>query len=98
VKRGTLGLVFILGLVAALVAAEAQPAGKVPVVGILNSAFTGQSTAIAAFRSGLLDAGLIEGQTIALEIRSAGGKPEALAALAAFSAAGPRAMMKSTFR
>ena len=71
------------GLLAAPLAAGAQTAGKVPVVGILNSAFTGQSTAIAAFRSGLLDAGLIEGQTIALEIRSAGGKPEALAALAA---------------
>jgi putative tryptophan/tyrosine transport system substrate-binding protein len=71
------------GLLAAPRAGGAQTAGKVPVVGILNSAFTGQSTAIAAFRSGLLDAGLIEGQTIALEIRSAGGKPEALAALAA---------------
>ncbi len=72
-------------LLAAPLVAEAQSAGKVPVVGILNSTFTGQSTAIAAFRSGLLDAGFIEGQTIALEIRSAGGKPEALVALAAGS-------------
>jgi putative ABC transport system substrate-binding protein len=71
------------GLLAAPLAAEAQRAGKVPVVGVLNSGFTGQSTAIAAFRSGLLDLGLVEGQTIALEIRSAGGKPDALPALAA---------------
>ena len=70
-------------LLAAPLAAEAQPAGKVPVVGVLNSGFTGQSTAIAAFRSGLIDIGLVEGQTITLEIRSAGGKPDALPALAA---------------
>ena len=81
-RRAFLGAV-TGGLLAAPLAAEGQQAGKVPVVGILNAAFTGQSTAIAAFRSGLLDAGLIEGQTIAVEIRSAGGKPEALAALAA---------------
>jgi len=71
------------GLLAAPLAARAQQPGRVPVVGVLNSGFTGQSTAIAAFRSGLLDTGLIEGQTIALEIRSAGGKPEGLVALAA---------------
>ena len=71
------------GLLAAPLAAEAQQPGRVPVVGVLNSGFTGQSTAIAAFRSGLLDVGLVEGQTIELEIRSAGGKPEALPSLAA---------------
>ena len=71
------------GLLAAPLAVEAQQAGKVPVVGVLNSAFTGQSAAIAAFRSGLIDIGLVEGQTITLEIRSAGGKPDALPALAA---------------
>jgi putative ABC transport system substrate-binding protein len=70
-------------LLVAPLAAEAQQTGKVPVVGVLNSGFTGQSTAIAAFRSGLIDIGLVEGQTITLEIRSAGGKPDALPALAA---------------
>ena len=70
-------------LFVAPLAAEAQQTGKVPVVGVLNSGFTGQSTAIAAFRSGLIDIGLVEGQTITLEIRSAGGKPDALPALAA---------------
>jgi putative ABC transport system substrate-binding protein len=70
-------------LLAAPLATEAQQRGKVPVVGVLNSGFTGQSTAIAAFRSGLIDIGLVEGQTITLEIRSAGGKPDALPALAA---------------
>ncbi len=48
-------------LLAAPFAAEAQPAGKVPVVGILNSGFTGQSTAIAAFRSGLLETDPVAG-------------------------------------
>lgn len=71
------------GLFATPFAVQAQPAGKVPVVGVLNSGFTGQSTAIAALRRGLLDLGLIEGQTIGLEIRSAAGKPEALPVLAA---------------
>jgi len=71
------------GLLTAPLAVEAQQPGRVPVVGVLNSGFTGQSTAIAAFRSGLLDVGLVEGQTIELEIRSAGGKPEALPSLAA---------------
>jgi len=71
------------GLLVAPLTAKAQQPGKVPVVGVLNSTFTGQSTAIAAFRSGLLDVGLIEGQTITLEIRSAGGKPDALPVLAA---------------
>jgi putative ABC transport system substrate-binding protein len=52
------------------------------VVGVLNSGFTGQSTVIPAVRSGLLDLGLVEGQTIALEIRSAGGKLDKLPALA----------------
>jgi len=70
------------GALAPLVA-EAQQPGRVPVVGVLNSGFTGQSTAIAAFRSGLLDVGLVEGQAIELEIRSAGGKPDALPSLAA---------------
>ena len=71
------------GLLATPLAVEGQQAGKQPVVGVLNSGFTGQSTAIAAFRSGLLDLGLVEGETITLEIRSAGGKPAALPALAA---------------
>ena len=71
------------GLFATPFVVAAQPAGKVPVVGVLNSGFTGQSTAIAALRRGLLDLGFIEGQTISLEIRSAGGKPEALPVLAA---------------
>jgi putative ABC transport system substrate-binding protein len=65
-----------------LIAASQQPRSG-SVIGILNSGFTGQSTAIAAFRSGLLDLGLVEGQTITLEIRSAGGRPDALPVLAA---------------
>jgi len=69
-------------LLAGPLSAKAQQGRNRSVVGVLNSGFTGQSTAIAAFRSGLLDFGLIEGQAITLEIRSAGGKPEALPVLA----------------
>ena len=50
-------------------------------VGVLNSGFTRQSTVLPAFRNGLLELGLVEGQTIGLEIRSAGGKVEDLPAL-----------------
>jgi putative tryptophan/tyrosine transport system substrate-binding protein len=73
----------LVSLLGAPLFVEAQPGRNGSVVGVLNSGFTGQSTAIAAFRSGLLDLGLIEGQTITLEIRSAGGKPEVLPVLAA---------------
>ncbi len=69
-------------LVATPLIGGAQQPRSGPVVGVLNSGFTGQSTAIAAFRSGLLEVGLVEGQTVTLEIRSAGGHPDALPMLA----------------
>jgi putative tryptophan/tyrosine transport system substrate-binding protein len=71
------------GLFAAALAVEAQQAGKVPVVGVLNSAAGPRSTTIDTTRQGLRDLGYVEGRTIALDIRFAGMKSEAFTGLAA---------------
>ena len=71
------------GLLAAPLAAEAQSAGKVPVVGVLNSAAGPRSTTIDTTRQGLRDLGYVEGRTILLDIRFAGMKSEAFTGLAA---------------
>ena len=71
-------------LLAGPLAAEAQPAGKVPVVGILNVQYgSSRSRSIASVRQGLSELGYVEGQTIAFEVRFAGLKPEAFPGLAA---------------
>jgi len=71
------------GLVVWPLAAAAQRPGKVPVVGVLNSASGPRSLTVDNARQGLHDLGYIDGQTILLEVRFAGGKPEAFPALAA---------------
>jgi len=71
------------GLLAAPLAAEAEQAGKVPVVGVLNSAVGPRSTTIDTTRQGLRDLGYVEGRTILLDIRFAGMKSEAFTGLAA---------------
>src|SRR5262245_45217756 len=71
--------------------AEPQQAGKVPMVGILNSGFGPRSasfdpravSSVDAVRQGLRDLGWVEGQTIAFEIHYARAKPEAFLGLAA---------------
>jgi putative ABC transport system substrate-binding protein len=77
-----IGLVVVLavGLCLAPLAAEAQ-GGKVPRIGILI--LPPDSGYLAALRQGLGDFGYVEGQNIALEIRSADGRPERLPGLAA---------------
>jgi len=70
-------------LLAAPLAAEGQHAGKVPVVGVLNSAVGPRSTTIDTTRQGLRDLGYVEGRTILLDIRFAGMKSEAFTGLAA---------------
>jgi ABC-type uncharacterized transport system substrate-binding protein len=70
-------------LLAAPFAAEAQPAGKLPMVGILNSVFGPRSTTVDTTRQGLRDLGYVEGQTIAFDIRFAGTKLETFPGLAA---------------
>ena len=72
-----------VGLLAAPLAAEGQPAGKVPRVGVLANGSAATSPPVDAFRRGLRDLGHVEGQNIALEIRWAEGRFERLAELAA---------------
>jgi putative tryptophan/tyrosine transport system substrate-binding protein len=71
------------GLVVAPLAAAAQQRAKVPVVGVLNIAVGPRSTTVDTTRQGLRDLGYVEGQTIAFDVRFAGGKPEAYPAFAA---------------
>lgn len=71
------------GLLAAPLAAGAQPAGKLPVVGVLNSGFGPRSISVDTTRQGLRDLGYVEGQTIAFDIRFAGTKLETFPGLAA---------------
>ena len=59
---------------------DAQPKGKVPAVGFVN---TGGSESLTLFREALRELGYIEGKSIILERRSAGGNPEAFAGLVA---------------
>jgi ABC-type uncharacterized transport system substrate-binding protein len=72
-----------LGTLAAPLAAEAQPTGKIPVVGVLNSGAGPRSTSVDTARQGMRDLGYIEGQTIAFDVRFAGMKLEILPSLAA---------------
>jgi putative ABC transport system substrate-binding protein len=83
VDRRTFLGTLVGGLLAAPLAAEAQQAGKVPVVGVLNSAVGPRSTTIDTTRQGLRDLGYVEGRTILLDIRFAGMKSEAFTGLAA---------------
>ena len=71
-------------LLAAPLAAEAQPAGKVPRVGFLT-AFAASDVPQwrAGFRQGLRDFGYTEGRNIVIEYRYAEGRPERLPGLAA---------------
>jgi putative ABC transport system substrate-binding protein len=77
-------LVGSLGLLAAPLAAEAQPAGKMPRVGYV---FATTSSAghhyWEATRQGLRQLGYVEGQNLALEIRWAEGRYECLPGLVA---------------
>jgi putative ABC transport system substrate-binding protein len=73
-----------LSILAAPLAALAQPAGKVPKIGFLMSGFaSGFARQFDAFTQGLRALGYIEGQTIAIEQRYAEGRLERLPALAA---------------
>ena len=57
-------------------------AGSVPVVGVLHQNLGPASVSVESLRRGLREIGYIEGQTVALEVRFAGGKLEAFPALA----------------
>jgi putative ABC transport system substrate-binding protein len=69
-------------LLAAPLAAEAQPAAKIPRIGFLSLNLAPNSHLHEAFRQGLRDLGYIQGRNIVIEIRDAEGKYERLPALA----------------
>jgi len=82
-RRIGVAVVLALTVVLAAVAAEAQ-GGKVPRIGILSTLTAEASApAIAVFRQGLRELGYVEGQNLALEMRSADAKLERLPGLAA---------------
>jgi putative tryptophan/tyrosine transport system substrate-binding protein len=72
-----------LGALASSGAAQAQQAGRVPLVGVMNSGVGPRSTTIDTTRQGLRDLGYIDGQTIAFDVRFAGLKQDAFPGLAA---------------
>ena len=76
-------VILALGVLAAPLAADAQPAGKVPRIGVLLTLYSPAEDSPQAFRQGLRSHGYIEGQNIAIEWRSAEGKYDQLPALAA---------------
>ena len=71
-------------LLATPLAAEGQAPAKVPRIGFLSSRSLADSThLLESLRQGLRELGYVEGHTIAIEYRSAEGRPERLPALAA---------------
>jgi putative ABC transport system substrate-binding protein len=80
-RGSTVGIILVLalGCLVAPHSAEAQQPGKVHRIGVLM--FT--SFAIEELRQGLRELGYVEGRTLTLEVRSAEGRAERLAALAA---------------
>ena len=74
----------VLGVLAAPLAAEAQPAGRVPRIGVLASApAVFAAPYIEVGRQGLRDLGYVEGQNIVVEYRFAAGRADRLPDLAA---------------
>jgi putative ABC transport system substrate-binding protein len=74
------------GVLAAPLAAEAQPTGKRYRIGFLGLASPADPKIqrwLAAFRDALAELGYVEGRNIAIESRWAGGKYERLPDLAA---------------
>src|SRR5262245_52029461 len=73
-----------LVFLAAPLAAEAQGGTEPRRIGLLDTgSFAGRAPLWGAFRQGMLELGYVEGQTVIFEARSADGRPERLAALAA---------------
>ncbi len=75
--------VFVVGLLAAPLASDAQPPAKVTRIGVLTLAVASSAPLAEAFRQGLKEHGYVEGQNIAFEYRYAEGRADKLPALAA---------------
>ena len=73
--RFLVAVLLILGLLTGPLAADAQPAGKVPRIAFLVP--RPDSPLEKAFRDGLRDLGYIEGQNIVIEYRGTGGRDDA---------------------
>jgi putative tryptophan/tyrosine transport system substrate-binding protein len=80
--RRTLLSSVAFGLCAALLAANALPAGKIPQIGYLSSGST-NARLDEAFRQGLRELGWVEGQNMVIEHRFAEGRFDRLPELAA---------------
>ena len=80
-----LTLTVAIGFLVAPLAAEAQPAGKIPRLGVLFPAElpSPEEPSLAAFQQGLRNLGYVEGQTVAMESRYALGRPERMPELVA---------------
>jgi putative tryptophan/tyrosine transport system substrate-binding protein len=82
--RCTIGFLvpLALGLLVAPLAAQAQPAGKIPKIGVLHPG-TPPTEGIPAFQQGLHELGYVEGHNLAIEYRYAEDRAERLPHLAA---------------
>ena len=82
--RAALAAMFALGLLAAPLPAEAQQAGKVYRIGMLESTSPAINAAnLEGFRRGLGELGYLEGKNFVIEYRSAEGRDERFVDLAA---------------
>jgi putative ABC transport system substrate-binding protein len=77
-----------LSLLAAPLAADAQPRQSIPVIGVLanadlSAALANPQSSVSALRQGLRDMGYVEGQNMVMEYRPQGGKPAPLSTYAA---------------
>jgi len=81
-RRTFLSKIGVAALAAPL-AAEAQHAGKIPVVGVVNLGYGPRSRTVDTTRQGLRDLGYVEGQSIAFDVRFLGMRFERLPAVAA---------------
>jgi ABC-type uncharacterized transport system substrate-binding protein len=81
-RRAFLGTL-AAGLLAARLAADARAQGKIPRIGVLSPDSPGPLPLLDVFREELRRLGYVENQSIAIEYRFAGTKPELLPSLAA---------------
>jgi putative tryptophan/tyrosine transport system substrate-binding protein len=81
-KAGVLSILFVVALLAVI--ADAQQPKKVPRIGYLTAQEPAhESTRYDAFRAGLRELGYLEGQSIVIESRYAGGNADEYPRLAA---------------
>jgi putative ABC transport system substrate-binding protein len=81
-------VIVTLGLLAALLTADAQPQRNIPVIGVLSNAdlsaaLADPTSGVSALRQGLREMGYVEGQNMVMEYRPQGGKPAPLSTYAA---------------